>query len=149
MAMTVLSHSSALNPGADLWVLPDHLNSQWTPKLDWYLNFQIIRDSRKPRTQISNALAEIIQQTEFDLPRIPFDTNAGLLIPADKTLPARWVFTQAFNNADDWALSIHKTWMSLGQPSLKIFLPTGLTAGQFSEHWQKVAVTGELSVVLD
>ncbi|MBC7371156.1 MAG: hypothetical protein H7326_06305, partial [Bdellovibrionaceae bacterium] len=89
--MNILSQASALNPGSDLWIVPDFSNSKWTQKLDWYLNFQMIKASRHLAPELRNYTLYV--QRETGLPS--FDPSAAapqaLMITSEVYLPNKWV----------------------------------------------------------
>lgn len=146
----LLSLASAFNPGHDLWIVPTAAESRWTLRLDWYLNFQIIRAGRHARPQKDAAVEQVLQEIEWSPPNPRLDRQSPLLVSCDGRLPARWVaVVPGSSKLSDWTESIEKIWRDLQQPTLKIFLPTGLQAGPFSEEWRKKVQSDDYSVVLD
>lgn len=146
----LLSKASALNPGHELWVSPDDLNSKWSQRLDWYLNFQIAK-ARAHRAATRQApLEEILNEIEWTPETFAVAANEPLLISCAGLLTSRWV--ALVPQADDltaWIQKVERLWRGLGRPPLRVFLPTGLQAGTFSEEWKRHVGTDDLSVVLD
>lgn len=147
----LLSQASALNPGCDLWVAADAAHSRWTLRLDWCLGFQILRSQRHRREKPAASLLETVNLADLGWVETPVSSGAPLLIAAHPSLPARWVAAVPIDDGDlaSWTARIHELWKGLGRPSLKVFLPTGLAAGSFTEEWKRLAEGAELSLVLD
>lgn len=146
----LLSLASAFNPGHDLWVVPDAASSRWTLRLDWYLNFQITRASRHPSPKLAAEVDGLLREIEWR-PETPAPPEpATLLVACENLLPARWV--AVVPNPGDlagWTQRIQDAWRDLRQPTLKVFLPTGLQAGPFSEEWRRRSDQEDYSLVLD
>lgn len=150
MAISVLSQASALNPGAELWIMADASNSRWTLKVDWYLNFQVTKSSRHQTANIDSYLRDVIEATELDQQKIAISSNDPLLIPCENLLPCRWAAMIPLHQSyAAWVHEIAKVWKSLGHPALRIFLPAGQNAGSFNELWQTHHKGEDFTVVLD
>lgn len=150
MATSVLSQASALNPGSDLWIVPDFANSQWTAKLDWYLNFQICRASRHQSSPIPDYLNYVLEETELKKPAIPVEDQAPLMIATQQLLPNKWVVLIPWNgNLGEWVQQAFKVWQNLQQPSIRLFLPPGQSSGSLQHAWQAYSNWQDLTVVLD
>lgn len=150
MAVSVLSQASALNQGAQLWVIPDVSNSSWTMKIDWYLNFQICRAQRHSMRHLPEYVDKVIDQTGLDKPVVTTSDSSTLLIASENLLPNKWVaLVPLHKNYAQWVQQVAETWASLGHPTLRIFLPAGQKAGQFNELWQSYQKFEDYTVVLD
>jgi len=150
MAASVLSQASALNPGSDLWIVPDLAKSQWTAKLDWYLNFQICKCSRHTTPGLPEFVNEVLAETELDRPRVNMDHEAPLMIASQSLLPNKWVVVVSWHDdMASWALKTCEIWQKLKQPSLRIFLPPGQSAGNFERGWSSHHSVQDFTVVLD
>lgn len=150
MATSVLSQASALNPGSDLWIVPDLEQSPWTAKLDWYLNFQICKASRHHTLPLSSYVSEVLAETELERPALGDKASAPLMIASQSLLPNKWVVILPWNgDMNDWSQKIIGIWQNLKQPSLRIFLPPGQNAGSLDRSWQSQQVAELLTVVLD
>ena len=152
MAVTPLSQASALNPGAELWIAPASVESKWTARLDWYLNFQISRFSRHQPLQRSSHLEAVLNETQLPLPPVPELEAAPLMISSGNLLPNRWVVLiplTEHKNLQNWAEACTKVWDSLGKPSLRIFLPPGETVGAFHQSWQKKSAFEDYTCVTE
>lgn len=151
MAVSVLSQASALNPGSDLWVLPALNESPWTTKLDWYLNFQICKASRHESASVPSYLNEVLKETEqkaYVFKKGSAEHAAQpLMISSAPLLPNKWVVL--ISQKENWAQEVHEVWKGLKQPSLRVFLPPGQSAGHFQKEWQKYSDFQEFTVVLD
>lgn len=149
MAIAVLSQASSFNTGADLWILPDLDSCKLTLKVDWYLHFQITQAERRTPPFISEFLLKTLEETELPALQIPLDPKAPLLINSQNSLPARWVLVIPYQKLSTWVETAHQVWQGLNQPSLRIFLPTGQSAGSFQEIWQTYSKYEDFSLVLD
>lgn len=150
MALSVLSQASALNPGSDLWIVPDLEKSQWTAKLDWYLNFQICKASRHKSPSIPEFLSSVVSETELQLPKVPSTKNLSLMISSDSLLPNKWVVILPWTgDLGQWTSRIFEIWQQLKEPSLRVFLPPGQSTGNLQSAWQTHHTFQEFTVVLD
>lgn len=148
--MNVLSSASAFNPGSDLWIVPDTKSCRWTQKLDWYLNFQIIRQQRHLSPEIRNFTKHIQSETGLDTYEISMPPAPPLMVPSESFFPNKWVvilpMTPQFSM---WVREVSNIWENLKHPSLRIFLPTGQNAGSFHKEWQKHHSSEDFTLVLD
>lgn len=146
----LLSQASAYNPGHDLWILPESHRSRWVLRLDWYLNFQMTKASRHQSLGLSHALLDLLNRTELPIPEVEMNSESPLLVSTDGLLPTRWLAQVGpSENLEAWSRKIQQLWLGLGRPSFRLFLPTGLSAGAFSEVWSRVETHEEYGVVLD
>ena len=105
--MNILSQASALNPGSDLWIVPDFPKSNWAQKLDWYLNFQIVKASRHAPPGLSDFLVQMIEKTELKIPSFELLSQAPLLIHSQPLLPNKWVAVVPYaDNFKHWMKNI-------------------------------------------
>ncbi|MGE5087366.1 MAG: hypothetical protein ACM3MG_13765 [Bacillota bacterium] len=150
MALSVLSQAGALNPGADLWIIPQLGKSQWAAKLDWYLNFQLSKAARHSSPTIPSYLNEVIKETDLESYYRPVAKTAPLMIGSESLLPNKWVVVIPWDeNLHTWTESIIGTWDSLKQPSLRVFLPPGQSTGPFQQACLKIHNAQDFTVVLD
>ncbi|KYG64544.1 hypothetical protein [Bdellovibrio bacteriovorus] len=150
MALSVLSQASAFNPGSELWIVPDLEKSQWTARLDWYLNFQLCKASRHVSPSIPNYLQEVLSETE--LPKVQFavKTSHPLMIASEELLPNKWVVIVPWqDNLGPWIAQVFEVWHKLKEPSLRLFLPPGQSAGKVQQEWQVHHSFQDFTVVLD
>ncbi|MCB0369139.1 MAG: hypothetical protein KDD45_06705 [Bdellovibrionales bacterium] len=150
MALIVLSSNQAFNPGADLWVIPDFVNSKIANKLDWYNNFIFKKTLAHSRPEFSSEISQIIQETEIPTKAFQTKVEDNLMIATAKQLPNRWtVMVWYHNNPSDWCQKIFKLYQDLGKPDLRIFLPTNLGMNQFVESWRLVSSEEDFSIVVE
>jgi hypothetical protein len=73
------------------------------------------------------------------------------MISSSELLPNKWVILLSLNDFKEsaWIQEAHNIWVGLERPSLRIFLPTGQSTGQFQIEWQKHSDFQEFTVVLD
>lgn len=147
--MVSLSQASALNPGSDLWVVADFDSSKWTAKLDWYLNFQILKASRRKAPELSPFLKEVMDQTGLQISQ-EARPQGPLLIHSEFHLPNRWVLVAPFNSdLKDWIKTVASVWTQLQQPSIRIFLPAGQNASHMAQAWVENLGFKDITLVLD
>lgn len=151
MSVHVLSPANAYNPGSDLWVFPELNESRWAQKVDWYLNFQILKNSQKEPLDLSSEIRSTLLSCE--LPEYDFKTSpetSSLMISSQIHLPNKWtVIVPGSKNFRSWIKQIHQLWEDLKEPSLRVFLPAEQTNNSFVESWNLIGVSRDLTLVLD
>ena len=148
--ITSLSQASALNPGSELWVMTDLEKSRWTAKIDWYLNFQIVKSSRHQRPPLSDFLIKIIEKTNLQIPILEPLHEPPLLIHSQLLLPNKWVAIVPYaDNFKQWMKNISELWGQLQHPTLRIFLPTGQSSNSEIDSLLGSHDSKEITVVLD
>ncbi len=149
MAISVLSQASALNPGAELWLVPSAVQSRWNVKIDWYLNFQICKAGRHTSKRSADFLNYVVSETGLDKVNLNLKDNDTLLISSQNLLPNRWVAVIDNTDFKSWVNESYKVWHSLNCPTLRVFLPTGQNAGSFNQLWHTLCDFQEFTIVLD
>jgi len=148
--VTVLTPSSSNNPGADLWVIPELEKSRAGARLDWYLNFQLTRSACKPPVPMEEPLRELIRKCGLPETHYNQETQGKLLISSSELLPNRWVVQLEHSDSlAQWCHHIAEIWVGLRKPTLRVFLPTGLPAGDFLTTWKQSQSFDDFSVVVD
>ncbi len=141
MNTTLLSAASGLNPGSDLWAVADRPHSKWNLQLDWLCNFKLLAFERHKASKKSVTLQNMINDTELKLGPIARPLpESPLLLSSCQWLPNRWILFIPYTDTQKWISHIGSTWMGLQQPSLRIFLPTHLSANDFSQTWQSTSL---------
>ena len=150
MAFAVLSQATAFNPGADLWIVPQLEKSQWTAKLDWYLNFQICKASRHLTAHTAITVNDIVKEADLQAFYQPVSETAPLMIPSEELLPNKWVVVIPWSgNIESWNKKVLEVWKGLREPACRVFLPPGQTAGTFHQAWSALHNAQEFTLVLD
>jgi hypothetical protein len=140
---------TALSAGADLWIMPDRQNSHWTQEIDWYLNHIIQNSEKHPSQKMSQNVRGLLFENQIVLNDIT-SPNSDVLIAAQHQLPTQWVIMKPWNGQlNKWLVQINEHWKSLKYPSLRLFLPTGISVSECSREWQKISEIQDFSVVLD
>jgi len=148
--MNILSQASAMNPGSSLWIVPDFSASKWTQKLDWYLNFQMIRSSRHLSPELRNFTVYVQRETGIDTFDNSPSKNQPLMILSEPFFPNNWVvMVPMADNFNQWVRNVSDIWENLKNPTLRIFLPTGQSASSFEKAWHKHHSFDDFTVVLD
>ena len=140
-----LGTHEALTMGSDLWLIGDLANSAWSRKIDWYLNFQLSRAAHHTRQEISPELASTAESWEFDPPVIESHAAAPLLVASSKFLPNQMT-VQIAGEGEAWVKAAIATVSSLQPRSIRIFLPAGLSLGEFSKFWGALGGTAGKSL---
>lgn len=143
MALFEISQAGHLNSGADLWVIPETKNSRLAQKIDWYLNFQITRSARHQSKELPDKVKEILKKSglkNFDwVEQNAVPGKEALLLLSINALPNRWVMqVRESHQFQKWIENIHEHWTKMNMPSLRIFLPTGISGTQFESAWRIV-----------
>lgn len=150
MTFSVLSQASAFNPGSDLWIMPDLETSNWTAKLDWYLNFQICKSSRHVAPKLPAFLKDVISETGLEKKFIAPDPKAPLMIASEELLPNKWVVIIPWDNdIVQWSTKSFEIWQKLNEPSIRVFLPPGQSTGNLESTWHSRESFQDFTVVLD
>ncbi|MGZ3769837.1 MAG: hypothetical protein ACXVCP_09425 [Bdellovibrio sp.] len=150
MNHSVLSQASAFNPGSDLWIMPELEKSNWTAKLDWYLNFQICKSSRHVSHHVAPYLEHVVTETGLEQKHISMEQAQPLMIASSELLPNKWIVVIPWqNNMGQWAQQCFKIWQSLKEPSIRVFLPPGQNAGELESQWRPKESFQDFTVVLD
>lgn len=142
MGVTLVPRVQALGPGADLWVIGSPESSSWALKIDWELNFQVLRASRHVKPAISTELADVISRTGLEMHETRLRSPA-LLVASDLNLPCRWVLSMTEWNPNE----IKQAWQDLGMPAVRLFLPPSLSVDSWEGQWGDVS--GDFQVVAD
>ncbi|HEY8270297.1 MAG TPA: hypothetical protein VIG33_05370 [Pseudobdellovibrionaceae bacterium] len=148
--MNVLSLASAFNPGSDLWIIPDPNNCRWTQKIDWYLNFQIVKSQRHLSPETRNFTKLIQKETGLEIYEHTLMKNAPLMMTSEAFFPNKWVIVVPLSaNFSAWVREVSNIWENLKHPSLRVFLPTGQNARSFNQEWQNHHSFEDFTLVLD
>lgn len=148
--MQVLSKEAAYSEGAELWIVPDFDSSRWTPQLDWYLNFQILRNHRHVPPEVQNFTLYIQNQTGLESFQKPMPKEAPLMLNSAQFFPNKWVVViPVGNDFKKWVRAGSDVWENLKSPSLRFFLPTGQSARSFEEEWKNHHTFEDFTVVID
>jgi hypothetical protein len=136
--MTLLSQSTALLPGAELWILPQYEESSWTCTIDWMLNFIILKNLRHQRSQLQSEMLSFISETQFPVSQIETEhkNKDMLLILSDKLTPNRWIIHSPVHakqrqELQDWVKQITLTAKSLKALSMRVFIPKSVGSTDF------------------
>lgn len=145
MGVNVLAPTQAFTAGSDLWVTGEPEQSLWAQRIDWVLNFQILRASRHEKKPVSSEVREFAEKTGLRIPGSPSTAHAPLLVPADLNLPCRWVLSPA-----DWNLeNLFSVWQQLGEPSLRVFLPKSEDSDEFTRKWSQMTDNRDFQLVVE
>jgi hypothetical protein len=149
MPILPVNKLTALSAGAELWVLPDRQNSQWTRDIDWYMNHIILNSEKHQSQKMDQNVRGLLFENQIVWNDIT-SPNSDVLIAAHQQLPTLWVLMTPWNGQlNKWLDRIHDHWKSLKYPALRLFLPTGISVSECSREWQKVSEIQDFSVVLD
>ncbi len=153
--MTPLSGASAFQPGSKLWIVSDTKSSSWTLRLDYYLNFLILKNFRHAPPTVSTQLVSILsatglsselQQTEKSL----FNSEKPLLLYSENQFPNLWTLHLPYDGQlSAWIKKAHTYWKGLHSPSLRFFLPYQVDPLELENAWQSVSDFTDITVVND
>ncbi|MGE3975785.1 MAG: hypothetical protein AB7F59_14765 [Bdellovibrionales bacterium] len=152
MKAQTLLPSKALESGADLWVIPDRRTSSWSRKIDWYLQFLISKAMIHVSPQVSGQLSKQMQENDMDVFSHTLSHASPLLILSGRQLPnKKTVHLPFLGDHKTWVGQVYEIWNRFHSPGLRVFLPKGMEAKDFTQHWPKNSADGHVSVsfVLD
>jgi len=151
MSISVLSPANAYNPGSELWIFPELQKSQWTQRVDWYLNFQILKNSQRETLSIAEEVQAILKEAELhEHSIVTSPTDSNLMISSQQQLPNQWVVVvPGSEKLRMWMADIHAVWENLKKPTLRVFLPMNLSANAFVESWSLISESEDVTLVLD
>ena len=128
--------SKALDPGADLWIIPDRRTSSWSKKIDWYLQFLISKAMIHKPPQISAEITKRMQENDHELFSHELGHSSPLLILSERQLPnKKTVHLPFLGDQKSWVEQVHQVWSGFNSPSLRVFLPKGIESKDFINAW--------------
>lgn len=149
MPILPLNHLSAFSAGADLWVCPDVGNSKWTQELDWHLNHQIRKGVEHKLPALGPDVKGLLYENQMAWTDVSTPVQ-DLMIASNVQLPNRWVMIVPWNGQlRKWCQQIVKQWSNMQHPSLRLFLPKGVSTSELAREWQSLSEHQDLTVVLD
>ena len=148
MPIRTLSSHTALVPGADLWIISDLHSSDWTQRLDWYLNFQITKAKSHQTPGLSDEQIDSLKEWELPIYEKGLRQNdVPLMISTEELLPNRQTVILPYNgDITAWLSEAEEIWKSLKKPSVRFFLPDGISKAETVRQWQ-IPETADISVV--
>lgn len=150
MAFQKISEPAAFSPGSELWIIPDAQHSNWTQKLDWYLNFQLLRAERHHSALISEEFKELLKEQQLEPPTATDESQKPLMLASQHQLPVNQAVSVPYGgNLKEWVDAVAAVWTGLKRPPLRLFLPKGLTSAQVSGLWPPVKENIDIGFVAD
>lgn len=151
MAVQVLSHANAYNTGSDLWLAPSLVDSKWTRRLDWYLNFQVIHSHFHQSQNKAAFLNQTLQATEFPETLSAHHNLLPLMISSSQLLPNKWTVFIEYQNQpiEKWLKQASEVYQGLNQPTVRIFLPPQVTNSQIEKVLVSYFKVEDVTLVLD
>ena len=114
------------------------------------MNFQITRSSLHQAPDLSSELKQILQNCRLPIANYKGEAEEKLMFDSSNLLPNRWlVMVSDCSNFQEWTEQISHIWTNLRKPSLRVFLPTGLSSGDFQKIWKETQSFDDFSVVVD
>jgi len=139
-----------MNSGADLWVIPNIEKSKSAQKLDWYMNFQISRAKEHKTSELSSEMKKILAKCGTSEIQIKKNNSNTIMFDSSHLLPNRWLVVVPENKqSTNWIDQIAQIWVDLRKPTLRVFLPTGLSSGEFQKIWRENQTFDDFTVVVD
>jgi len=124
MTTSSLSSVQALQPGAEIWVIPPPAESAWAARIDWYLNFQISRGLASKPSSRSSVIEKLLSNIKWTLPLDFKVDHASLLIAPMGRVPANWILIpEAWNNEEHLLRQLK----DLKSAKIRIFPPAGVS----------------------
>jgi hypothetical protein len=150
--MKTVVEGDALNAGCDLWLIADAERSSWSRKIDWHLNFQILRSLAHQTPRLSPELRRVLEDAEVEAPEIEATSAVAtpLMIASRDLLPNRQtVSVPVPDEGGDaaWVKACHAVWNQLGRPRARVFLPDTMKPDLFSKSWPKSDADASVELV--
>lgn len=151
MSAEVLNSEKAFSSGHNLWIVPDREHSNWAQKIDWYLQFQISKASIHKPYEPSEFLKNTLSQYDLISDDMNMPDRKSLLIFTSHALPNHQLVSIIFSksNFKAWVQSIYEVWTNLKSPSLRVFLPKGVSEKEFTQNWPHKDSLSQISLVRD
>lgn len=148
MSLKLIPLDEIFSAGASLWILPTPQKSAFAAEVDWYLNFQIAQAKKRELTPLTPELLRIAKEHEIPIAERPDVRGQPLLIASSFQLPADQVIEIDAESSNEWTKKTLSVWKDLGSPTLRVFLPQGMTPDQFKKGWGANSMD-EVSVFAD
>ena len=119
-------------------------------RMDWYLNFQLSRAGLHNLPKPPQQLLRILQQTGLSVDFLESDQNLPLMISSKMHLPNQWLVQ--LGQVEDLKRQCHsiaQIWKDLKNPSMRVFLQSGLDIEEFQKVWKSVQTFDDFTVVVD
>ena len=150
MPLSKLSTSSALAPGFDLWFLPEPKESQWSRKIDWYLNFQITRSIKHQKPFVPAELIQRIEDCGLEGMEIEVSQEAPTFIVSEGLLPnKKSIILPNTSSFYPWAKRLLQIREKLGSPSTKVFIPSKYSSKNHLNEIEDIFHRNSVSYVLE
>lgn len=147
---SVASQQSIFESGSDLWIIPDRKNSKLAQKLDWYLNFQILKSVQHRTVPLPAPVHDILNSCHLKGYDWAPEESDSLLILSSHIFPNRWVLQiQGSDQLESWIQSAVEKWKGLNRPSVRIFLPQSVSIAQFERMWRKAGGSEDAIFIAD
>ena len=148
MTVQTLSQAGALTAGSELWILPGLEQSAWCHKIDWYLNFRLVKSSMHRPLKLSERFIEMSQDWEFPLETSSFEHKDQLLVASSRLLPNRYVVQIEFKESLDlWLKEYVEVWKSLKRPTSRLFLPDGIDLDELQIKLESISGPEHITVL--
>jgi hypothetical protein len=144
MAVQTLYRAQAFGPGAEMWVVPANETSPILKKMDWYLNFQLSKAHHHQTEQLAPQLRSILNENQLQDFAPAAADKPPLMIAAESFFPTQTIVETPITK--NWIENIQKIWTGMNRPTLRIFLPTQISAEEFKSKWSGPA-TEDVTVV--
>ena len=150
MAIKTLYKTGAFGPGSDLWVLPELTSSHWAKTIDWYLNYQLSKAKLHKNPSLHETLHLMIEDSDLDLPQPLSLEISPLMVSSSHRLPNdQLVEMPTLNTKEQWVLQVRQIWENLQSPSLRVFLPSEISANEFQKLFPGPTEQLDISLVPD
>jgi hypothetical protein len=135
MSLQKLNMAQSFGAGSDLWVISDDPATPLFRRMDWYLNFQITRALQHKSQTLSPQLQTVLNENSIPTPTSSATHESPTLIQVGRQLPTQFLMIVPARNSSDWAATVQQRWVSLHNPSMRLFLPPSISIAQFQKDW--------------
>lgn len=122
-----------------LWVIPPPGKSAWFAKIDWYLNWQMIRGLAHESQRPSTELLRLAREHGLPEPILSSTTRTPLMIAARGRLGTdQCVVLEMSDSVADWLKLVHDLTVKLGSAKTRVYLPSGTSRAKAQELWKNI-----------
>lgn len=123
----------------DLWIVPPPNHSAWFSRLDWYLNWQMIKGTSHRSMPPAAELFRLLHENGMEMDVMPSNENAPLLISARGLTPASQCLVLPMRgDLKEWIEEAKDIAVKLQCESAQVFLPAGADEEKAEKIWAKL-----------
>jgi hypothetical protein len=136
MAIHTLYRAQAFGPGCALWIIADQPKNPINIRIDWYLNFQLMKARSHHTEKWAPQLKTILKDNNITQFENEDSIKKPLMVPADQNFPVNNIVEiPSPEDKKNWVSKAQTIWEKLNHPELRVFLPTEISTEEFKTYW--------------